>query len=159
MIMIMLSSCSNVKPTVVKELNFNNNAAKFVYDSNVWQEFESTGGTVVQNKYEKKAVAIGAARIPSKDNENDYVEKFKVDMEKLSKDGTCTVDKLNNLSLLTCSQETDDSNIAFSVLVVKDGAGYYEVNFICSTDLYDEYKDAAFEVMKTFKFLIRQKIM
>lgn len=151
--MIMISSCSNAQPEVVKDLNFNNNSAKFVYDSNVWQEFDSTGGTVVKIKSEKKAVAIGAERIPSTDNESEYVEKFKAVMEKLSLDGTCKVDKLNNFPLLTYTEKKDNSDITFSVLVFKDGEGYYEVNFICVSDLYDKYKDEAFEVMKTFKIV------
>ena len=151
--MIILTSCSNRQTGAVKELVFKNNAAKIVYETKTWNEFDNNGEAAIENKSEKKIVAINIGRIPSTDNQSQYVENFKEFMKNKSINGTCTVGTLNEHPLLTYTENKGNFDITFSVLVVKDGEGYYEVNFACASELYAEYKDAAFEVMKTFKIV------
>lgn len=155
--MIMLTSYSGGKNEAKKELTFNDGSAKFVYDKDAWKEFESTAGPVIQNKSEKKAVLIGAGRIPSTNSYDKYVQDFKVFMKENSIDGDCIEGSLNGYPLLTYTEKKGNVDITFTVLIVKDGAGYYEVTFICVSDLYETYKDAAFEVMKTFEIVAPSK--
>ncbi len=138
---------------ITEELTFNDESAQITYDSNLWREIEISAGTSIQIKSEKKAVTIGAARFVSADDQIQYVENFKTFMQERSVDGVVEEDTLNGNPLLTYTENKGNFNITFSVLIVKDGDGYYEVTFACFSDLYEKYKLDASQVMETFQIL------
>lgn len=153
LLVVIVSSCNGRKSSEHNVLTFNNNSSQITYNPDIWKEFESTAGPMIQASTANKAVAIGAARLASTKEESQYIEDFKAFMQNNSVDGNVIEETLNNYSVLTYTQSHGDFDITYSVMVVKDGSGYYEVTLACYKDLYEDYRDLAFEVMKTFNIV------
>ena len=148
---IFKQSSNALNSSNLQELSINNNSAKIKYSTNLWKEADISNGTMIQVKSERKIVAIGAERMVSTETQDKYISNFKKFMENKSSDGKVEEGTLNNYPLLSYTQHNVNADIIFTVLVVKDGPGYYEVTFACFKDLYLKYKDEAFTVMKSFQ--------
>lgn len=166
---VMSNSCStsrmasllNIDTGELKELTFNDGRAKIQYDPSLWRETklkmkEGTYSPAIHVKSEDKSILISAAKVNTTKSEPDYVIEFKNFMQNNSVDGKIEEDKLNNHTLLSFAKNEGSIEISYSVLVVKDGNGYYEVTFACPRDLYSKYKDEAHAIMGTFKVVIEE---
>lgn len=140
-----------------KELFMNNKSAVIRYEKKKWKETSSNNIPIIHIRSEKKAVFIGGGRFRSLLNTNDYVKNFKEVMKGRSINATCEEGVINGFPLLTFTENKGNYNITYSVLVAKDGPGFYEITFACVSDLCEKYKNDAYDVLKTFSILLPSK--
>lgn len=146
---VLLAGCGAVE----KEFTFNEQSAGVTYYSDLWKEIEGTGGPMLHYKHVDKVLAITGRRVSSIDTEENYVGTVKSVMEQYSVDGTCLEETFEGNPMLTFTKSEGDNDFVFSVIFVQDGAGFYEVTFMCFADYYEDYKEDAFDIMSTFKII------
>lgn len=160
---VLLTGCENVKltinsrPKALKEILYENADAKMQYDSNKWEGLETSTGIKLRMKYEKKGALIGVRRVASKSELKEYVYSEKKYIEIISVDGKVEEEEFNKLPMLTYMLEKGEFDTIVTMIIVKDGEGFYELTFECEKSIYPKCINDALIVMSTFQIINSSK--
>jgi hypothetical protein len=160
---VLLTGCENVKltinsrPKALKEILYENADAKMQYDSNKWEGLETSTGIKLRIKYEKKGALIGVRRVASKSELKEYVYSEKKYIEVISVDGKVKEEEFNKLPILTYMLEKGEFDTIVTMIIIKDGEGFYELTFECEKSIYQKCINDALIVMSTFQIINSSK--
>jgi len=135
------------------EFYINGYAAKVEYDSRMWRVVEGPYFTLLQIKNESKIAAVSGIRFVSNLGLEDYVAAFSEQLLMESIDGKVLKSTVNGYPSLTISKINHNQVTTFTMMIVKDGPGYYVLTFGCVKELYPKYINEALKVFRTFQIL------
>jgi len=127
----------------------NGYAAKIEYDSRKWEVVEGPYFKLLQIKNESRIAAVSGIRFVSNLDLEDYVAAYSEQLKIESINGKVLKYTLNGyISKINNRQVT-----TFTMMIVKDGPGYYVLTFGCVQELYPKYINEALKVFQTFQIL------